>query len=226
MLQPHLIGQTFRLEIGTYNNTTGGITMAYVDDVEMDICPNAPPSTGCYNLLLNSTFEADTDWVIKAATQPSAYSTEYWYSGSRSMRNGVPAGLPNPFPGQWTTSEFFQPVTIPANAYYAQLNMRLLPRSTQASFAASPLSVDTTYDSLALTATEAQYGFIMDPTGINDYRMLFKWVPTDSAYWLYRSFNLIDFRGMNISVLFGAANDGYNGDTSLWVDDVNLEICQ
>jgi hypothetical protein len=234
LLQPHLIGQTFRLEIGTYNQGTGGVTSAFIDDIELDICPSAPPSTGCYNLLLNSTFETGTDWVIKPATLPSAYSTEFWYSPSTSMRSGVPSGFPNPFPAQWTTSEFYQPVTVPANAYHALLKTRLLPRSSEPGgyISTENESAGESYGEIALASEETQYGYIMDPTGTITHKLLFKYYYYDSAYWLYREFDLIgdlkalDLLGVPISVLFGAANDGWNGDTGLWVDETYLEICQ
>jgi hypothetical protein len=223
------INQEIKLEIGTYNDGVGGVTSAYVDEVIMTVCPLHPPMLGCHNLVLNSDFEAATDWVISPANLPSAYDTAYAFSPVQSMRNGVPAGMANPFPNEWTTSEFYQPisVTIPLNAHYARLKTRLLPRSTEVGgYAPSPLDqADTSYSTQALVAAETQYGYIMDPTAVDSYRLLFKWFYFDSAYWLYREFDLLEFRGQEISVLFGAANDGFNGDTGLWVDDVYLEIC-
>jgi hypothetical protein len=56
--------------------------------------------------------------------------------------------------------------------------------------------------------------------------MLFKWYHENLAYWLSRQFDLTNFRGQAISVLFGAANDGWNGNTALYVDDVYLEVCR
>lgn len=222
-------GSTIKLEIGTYNDGAGGgVSSAYVDDVNVSVCPGGAVSPGCSNLLLNSNFEAATDWVIKTATYPSAYTTEFAYSGSQSMRSGISLSIPNPFPNIWTTSEFYQPVTIPADAYLAQLRVRLLPRSAEWYAADAPVVAESnnTYDPEALAAAEAQYGFIMDTTGLNTRVMLFKWYHENSAYWLYRQFDLTNFRGQAISVLFGAANDGWNGNTALYVDDAYLEVCR
>jgi hypothetical protein len=221
-------GQTVKLEIGSYNDGFGGVTSAFVDDVNASICPGGAVSPGCSNLLLNSNFESATDWVIKTAHIPSAYTTEFAYSPVQSMRNGIPLGSPNPFPFVFTTSEFYQPVTIPADAYLARLSMRLLPRSATWYGPETPAVTDksNTYDPDALAAAEAQYGFIMDSTGLNTRAMLFKWYHVNSAYWLYRQFDLINFRGQAISVLFGAANDGWNGNTALYVDEVYLDVCR
>jgi hypothetical protein len=220
-------GQTIKLEIGSYNDGIGGVTSAFVDDVNVSVCPGGAVAPGCSNLLLNSNFEAATDWVIKTATYPSAYTTEFASSPVQSMRSGISLSIPNPFPNIWTTSEFYQPVTIPADAYSARLTVRLLPKSAGWYGPDEPLiAADSNeYDPQALAATEAQYGYIMDSTGLNSRAYLFRWFHVNSSTWLVRQFNLLTFRGQAISVLFGAANDGYNGNTALYVDDATLDVC-
>ena len=51
-------GQTIKLEIGSYNDGFGGVTSAFVDDVNVSVCPGGTIAPGCSNLLLNSDFEA------------------------------------------------------------------------------------------------------------------------------------------------------------------------
>jgi hypothetical protein len=230
-------GRTIKLEIGTYNDGYGGVTSTYVDDVNLSLCPGGAPGT-CTNSLLNSNMEADDGWIARPANIPSTYTTEYSYSPSYSARNGIPLWAANPYPYVFTTSEFYQPVSIPAAAYYARLRMRLLPRGAyysgyysaaeaQPSASLAPaLDTGSQYDPQALAAAEAQYGFIMDSSGTSDLKMLFKWYSLNSAYWLYREYDLTAYRGQTISVLFGAANDGWGTNTSLYVDDVYLEVCQ
>ena len=84
------------------------------------------------------------------------------------MLSGISLSIPNPFPNIWTTSEFYQPVTIPADAYLVRLSMRLLPKSAQLYGVEEPVVADDskTYDPAALAAIKAQYGYIMDPTGL------------------------------------------------------------
>jgi len=221
-------GQTVKLEIGSYNDGFGGVTSAFVDDVNVSVCPGGTVAPGCTNLLLNSDFEAATDWVIKTATYPSAYSTEFASSGVQSMLSGISLSIPNPFPNIWTTGEFYQAVTIPADAYSVRLSMHLLPKSAQLYSPEDQVAADNikTYDPAALAAIKAQYGYIMDPTGLTTRAQLFMWPHVNSATWLLRQFNLINFRGQSISVLFGAANDGFGGNNALYVDDVTLNVCR
>ncbi len=224
-------GRTIKLEIGVYNDGLGGVTSAYIDDVNLTLCPGGTTGT-CSNYLLNSNFEGADGWLARPAKIPSVYTTEYAYSPVRSGLNGIPLGTPNPFPYEFTTSEFFQPVTIPADSYYARLRMHLLPRGAYysgyytAAQAQPAAETSTAYDPQALAASEAQYAFLMDSTGAYDLKMLFKWYSLSSAYWLYREYDLLAYRGQTIGVLFGAANDGWGTNTALYVDEVYLEICR
>ena len=183
----------------------------------------------CTNLLLNPNFEGVDGWTITAANNPSIYTGEFWYSPVFSMLSGVPIGTANPFPGQFTTAEFWQPtsVAIPLEATVVNLRMRLLPRSTDlwGYHVTEQAAMDAENSLNAPDATESQYGHIRDAANTTTLRQLFKWFPISSYYWLYRSYDLRDFRGQTISVLFGAANDGYNGNTALYVDDVYMYYC-
>jgi hypothetical protein len=236
-------GRTVKLEFGVYNDGSGGQTLAYYDDVTVTVCSDDITLSGCQNLLLSSDFESGTDWVIRPANVPSVYTTDYSHSTSQSMQSGIPIGDANPFPGWYTTSEFYQntSVLIPGNATYAVLKMYVLPRSSDlwGYHLAEQAALDASLEGPnAPDAVESQYGFIgpsianaADP--VTTYTpALFKWYPVDSYYWLYREFDLLsgDFdylnlRGKSIAVLFGAINDGYNGNTALYVDDVSLDVC-
>jgi len=184
---------------------------------------------GCTNMLLNSNFEGAGGWTISPAKNPSAPTSTAWFTPVTSMLSGVPVGSVNPFPGEFTTGEFWQStgVAIPADAYIVNLRMHLLPRSSSywGYHLAEQAVMDANKDLNAPDATEAQYGHIRDSANTTTLRQLFKWFPIDSYYWLYRSYDLRDFRGSTISVLFGAANNGYGGNTALYVDDVYLYYC-
>lgn len=183
----------------------------------------------CENLLLNPNFEGFGGWNISPANNPSVYTMQYWWSPVWSMLSGVPLWTANPFPGEFTTGEFWQPtlIPIPANAYVVNLRMRVLPTSSDlwGYHIAEQAAMDAAFSPDVPDATESQYAHIRDAANTTTLRQLFKWFPIDSYYWLYRSYNLMDFRGQTISVLFGAANDGWNGNTALYVDDVYLYYC-
>lgn len=227
-----------KLEFGTYNDGLVGVTNAYFDDVVVNVCAASITYTGCQNLLGNPDFEAATNWNISVANIPSAYTTQYYYSPVQSMLSGIPVGAINPFPHQFTTSEFWQPTTvaIPSNANYARLKVRLLPRSSdlwgyhlaeQAALTQQSLQSQLSGPNAvnAPDAVESQYLHIRDAANTVTLAQLIKWFPVDSYNWLYREYDLLPFRGQTISILFGAANDGWDGNTALYVDDVFLEAC-
>jgi hypothetical protein len=186
---------------------------------------------GCTNLLYNPNFESNMfdGWTISPANNPSNYTMDYFFSPVWSMESGVPLWASNPFPYQFTTGEFWQPtiIPIPWNATVVNLRMRLLPTSSDlwGYHVWEQAAMDASSKLNAPDETESQYGHIRDAANTVTLRQLFKWFPIDSRYWLYRSYDLREFRGQTISVLFGAANDGWNGNTALYVDDVYLYYC-
>jgi len=221
------IGRTIKLEFGTYNDGIDGVTSAYFDDVYVSVCKPDGPITGCSNLLVNPDFEAGTGWTISPSASPSSYTGTFYFSPFQSMLSGIPVGVPYPAPGEWRIGEFLQNVTIPSNATYARLKVRLLPRTTDpwGYHIEEQAAMEAMDKLLAPDKTVSQYGHIRNSTNTATLRQLFKWFPINSAYWQYREFNLMDFRGMTIGVLFGAMDDGYWGNTALYVDDAYLRVC-
>jgi hypothetical protein len=226
-------GMTIKLEFGVYNDGGFGVTSAFFDDVVVTVCDGAVLPGSCSNLLTNSNFEAPgTGWTIRPATTPSSYATSFFYSPSTSMLSGIPVGTPPPQYGFWRTGEFFQEVTIPANATSAILKVRLLPRSSD--LCGYHLEEQAALDSLlaspnAPEAAESQYGYIC--TNCSDLKnpitlgLLFRWFPIDSQNWLYREFNLMVHKGTTVGILFGAQDFGDGGNTALYVDDAVLDVC-
>ena len=109
--------------------------------------------------------------------------------------------------------------------------MRLKPRSSD--LLGYKVEEQAAIDSLLARgqlpeATESQYGYLCtdcNGTSPTTSHTLFFWPSIDSANWLYRQFKLINFQGKTFGVLFGAADFGDSGNTSLFVDDVTLEVC-
>ena len=226
-------GRWVKLEFGTYNDGWGGVTSAYFDDVVVNVCRGAVVTcTTPTNILLNSNFEADAGWNISPANYPSLYTTDFFYSATRSMFSGRAIGSA-PL-GIWTTGEFYQYVTVPITATSAILKVRLLPRSTDG-WGYNILKQQALDEEVAAKginaplAAESQYGYLCayGYCGPNPYTIgqLFRWFPLDSAYWLYREFDLTGLRGSSFGIVFGAQNDGDWNNTALYVDDAVLEIC-
>ena len=225
-------GKTIKLEFGTVNDGFGGVTSTFFDDVVVTVCDSGSVVT-CANLLTNSDFTGGaTGWTIRTALLPSAPATDFFYSATTSMLSGVPLASTPPAYGQWRTSEFFQQVTIPATATSALLKVRILPHSSD--LWGYHIAEQAALDSLiasgnAPEAAESQYGFICTNCSaikdITTLKTLFKWYPIDSANWLYREFDLKEFKGQSIGILFGAQDWGDYGNTSLYIDDVYLDVC-
>ena len=65
---------------------------------------------------------------------------------------------------------------------------------------------------------DLQYALILE-TGDYLFREL-----VDADGWLSRTFDLSDYAGQTITLHFGVANDGENGHTGLYLDDVSLLV--
>jgi hypothetical protein len=232
-------GQTIKLEFGVYNDGYGGVTAAYFDDAYVSVCTGTSTScTTTTQLIVNPNFEnPGTGWTISNAANKSAYTTSFFYDPTQSMQSGQPIGSTY-IPG-WTTSEFFQYITIPANAASAHLSMRLLPRSTdpwgyhldqQAKMDALVAARNPQGEPSAPLAEESQYGYLCyngecASPNVRTFYTLFRWFPIDSANWLYRSYDVTALRGQTFGVLFGAQDYGDGWNTVLYVDDVKLDVC-
>jgi hypothetical protein len=77
---------------------------------------------------------------------------------------------------------------------------------------------------LAPLANDVQYAIILD---VNDNVLEFvMWKLSNEQYWVWHQFGLLRYAGRSIKVQFGTYNDGWGGISSMYVDDVDLEICR
>ncbi|MBN1146190.1 MAG: carboxypeptidase regulatory-like domain-containing protein [Anaerolineales bacterium] len=221
-------GRTIKIQIGVYNDGApgvDGVTAMYADDVSLQVCPGAsPPAPGaCSNQLANSSFETNSAWNIPYTSYPAAYSTDYAYGGSRSMRTGIPLWSAS---NVYSYSDAWQTAYIPANATKARLYMRLLPRSQEAPALApeQPPAVGAEWG-LQPLAYDAQYVLILDPSTGYILETLLWWQPKNSSNWLYREFDLLKYKGQSVRIQFGTYNNGYGGRSVMYADKVMLETC-
>jgi hypothetical protein len=226
-------GMTIYIHIGTYNDGASGITSLYVDDVSLTLCspgtvptatplpptPTATPSGPCTNLLGNSTFEATTHWQIPRTVYSANYSTAQFYSGTRSMRTGIVLPTDN----RYSYSDAYQQVVIPPNLSRATLSFRTYQMSGESPFAilAEPQE-GTTFGEAAL-AGDVQYLLILDRYGTWIDTLL--WQRRNTRAWTPFTIDLTPYRGWTIRLQFGTYNDGVGGISSMYMDDMVLEVC-
>jgi len=194
-------GKTIRLQFGTGNDGKNGVTAMYVDEMYVDWCTGDPPPnpSECTNLVKNGGFESNQAWYIPVTEFSAGYSTTFYRSGSRSMRTGIYYQAHN----RYSYSDARQAVTLPGSLTSARLSFYLLPNTTA-------------------SGNDRQYVLILDQYG--NWIDTLIWQLKDQG-WVYKEFNLISYAGDTIQINFGSYNDGYGGVTSLYVDDVRLDVC-
>ncbi len=219
-------GASVQLVFGTYNDGYNGITSMYTDDVSLSICPGtttptptpvSPPT--CGNLLSNQSFETTGSWYIPLTAYPADYSTERAHSGSRSMRNGIIYSSHN----KYSYSDARQTVTIPWSATSVTLGLWVYPTSGELlslALPAKPQSADFGDEALG---SDVQYVLVLDAAGAWIDTLL--WQRSNSQTWTFHQFDLKKYAGKTISIQFGVYNDGGNGVTSMYVDDITLSTC-
>jgi len=222
------VGETIMIQFGTYNDGYNGISAMFVDDVQLDIYPYAPPSPtptdavppgGCIEKIKNSGFENGTAWEIPVTTYPAAYSAAKYHSGTRSMRTGIINADEN----LYSYSSTRQTVIIPAHSKNVTLRFWIYPKSDEI------LSIPIPQQQLGIVFGEAplsgdvQYVLILDENDIWIDTLV--WERSNSHQWTEYSFDLNQYAGQTIKLHFGTYNDGYNGISSMYVDDVSLTIC-
>jgi hypothetical protein len=195
-------GKTIRLQFGTQNDGTDGVTGMYVDDMYVDWCTGdeEPPITTCTNLIKNGGFENNNAWIIPTTNYSAGYSTYIYRSGVRSMRTGIYYQSYN----RYSYSDTRQSVNLPGTVSKALLSFYIYPRSND-------------------TKNDVQYVLILDQWG--NWIDTLVWQRTNQQAWLYKEFSLKAYAGETIQINFGTYNDGSDGVTSMYVDDVRFEVC-
>ena len=236
-------GKTIKIQFGTYNNGVSGLTAMFVDDMVLDICPTAPgtptpsptPGTptssptpgptqtslppGCSDEITNNSFEKDTGWFIPLTEFSAGYSTVRDHTGERSMRTGITSQAHN----RYSYSDAAQTVTISASADDVELSLWIYPISSDAAeLALAEIPPGPTFGTAAM-ASDVQYVLILDRYG--NWIDTLLWERSNSQSWKEYSFDLDRYAGKTIRIQFGTYNTGWGGVTSMYVDDVSLEVC-
>ena len=184
---------------------------------------NTPTPTAttnpCEDIINNGDFEAVGEaWEIPITVYPAAWSQAQAHSGAWSMRTGIV----DPLYDVYSYSDTYQDVYIPADADSATLGFWIYTSSEEAKLGylqtlLQPLGPFTE----RTFANDFQYMLVL--VGPDFY---FEWTDLrDMQAWEYRTVDLTAYKGQTISVDFGTYNDGWDGVSAMYVDDVTLSIC-
>ena len=134
------------------------------------------------------------------------------------------ASIVEPAAAVYSYSSARQAVTIPADAISATLRFWLYPMSAESpanpAFPARPLA-STIQD--AILSNDAQYVLILDESDQRIGTLI--WQRRDDRMWTFHQFDLDHYADQTIKLQFGVYNDGWDGVTAMYVDDVSLEVC-
>lgn len=180
-------------------------------------------STLATSVLINGGFEADGGWELPVTPTPGEYSPQVVYNGRRALQ----VGLDNEA-NVYGYSSARQVVTIPAGIAGANLSFYVYPVSGEATAvsqtAVFPEQVAAADRLPAQPASgDAQYVLLLDPSTQAIVGTIY-WGLSNGQAWQRVDANLKPYAGRSLLLLFGAYNDGWNGRTALYVDDVVLNL--
>jgi hypothetical protein len=211
---------------GVYKQPTPTPTNTPTATLPPSISPTPTPTatpTGqppaCSDLITNSGFENNQGWVIPATVYSARYTNAKSHSGSRSMLTGITLAADN----RWSYSSAYQTVTIAGNAKSATLTFWNYPQSGEA-IAQWALPLATHILGYKPLAVDMQYLAIVDEDTGNG-KIVF-WQLSNRKSWAKETIDLLDFKGKTIQIFFTSYNDGVDSVTSMYVDDVSLEVCK
>lgn len=167
-------------------------------------------------LIVNGGFETNEAWELPNTALTAAYSTYLKHAGLRSARTGAFSAGANVY----SYSSVRQGVTIPVNAGQVLLSFWLWQSTTES--LAKPVArlPEVGLGPDAPLSSDVQYVMVLDAN--NQRIATVFWQRQNFRDWRFMTLDLTAYRGQNIKVQFGAYNDGVDGYTGMYVDDVSL----
>ncbi len=235
------IGDSVKIQVRALNSGGTGYATMYFDDVSLIIC-----NTHCDDQVVNGGFEiqdpdpAISGWLyMPPQTNTPVYTQAFVHTGLWSMRTGIPTAGPD----MESSSEVFQRnIDLPDDQSGAMLTFWLnttridgivpppgAPPVGSAPTVEVPSATGLGSPPRVVNATPEEdwfYVYVYDDEG--DYLDRLMWEKTiDSKNtWLRYRFDLSDFMGQKIQLLFGTYNDGIGGPSAVYIDDVVLGTCE
>ncbi len=198
------------------------VTVTPTGTVTVTATPSETPIPTCSNILLNSGFENKTGWELPITNYTAGYSTARAHNGTYSMRTGIDP----PNTNIYSYSSARQQATITGNAVSATLSLWVYPISSEATqaLAMPELVIGEPVDAQFLAA-DFQYVLVLDQNN-NLIQSLYVGL-SNSQTWTKMTFDLSNYIGWYpIKVHIGTYNNGYGGISSMYIDDVKLEVCK
>jgi hypothetical protein len=181
--------------------------------------PTATTSPTCKQVIINGGFEESDGWRIPNTPYPARYTTALAHSGSWSLQ----AGIVDDGDNVTSYSTARQTITIPHAPAEQMLHVQLYTvseESTTLRLPAHPISLKK--DNVAVES-DRQMILLLDPKGRVVETLLMDRLNDES--WQTYSFDLSDYEGESLELYFGVYNNGENGVTGMYVDDVKLGTC-
>jgi len=175
------------------------------------------------DIVINGGFEGDGGWELPITPATAHYTEQVVHNGRRAMQVGLDTE-----PNVYAYSSARQVVAIPAEATNVWLSFYLYPVSGQATAVSQaalfPNNLFQPDDNPAQPLSgDAQYVLLLDPATQAILQTVY-WDVSNAQAWQPQQVNLIGYAGDSLVLLFGAFNDGLNGRTALYVDDVSVTV--
>jgi hypothetical protein len=182
--------------------------------------------TACTNYVTNGGFETNPPlawWEIRPYSTSSIYPVLYpafvtnaaAHSGANSLFAGNNGGWAN----LRSYSDVRSPaIFIPSTATAAQVDLWVLQYTTE-----SPVKPQPSGDLNAPDAADMQYVKVLDAS--NNTLEIIWFQRKNTAAWTPVTLDLMRWAGQSIKIDAGVYNDGADGVTWMFVDDVSFQIC-
>jgi len=181
--------------------------------------PTSTQPASCNNVVVDGGFESQTDWDTPATLYTAGYSNTRSHAGTWSMR----VGIVTPAENTYSYSSASQFVTVPGDAKSTTLTFWLYSYTTESPAFYQPLPLFNNVPYPAVLANDSQYVQIYNAGGGLQETLLMQ---KSNSSWTKHSYDLLYYKGQTIKLYFGVYNDGYDGVTGMYVDDVDLTVCR
>ncbi len=174
----------------------------------------------CREGIVNGGFEALDGWQLPVTVYTAAYvePPQPVFNGAWSVRTGIVEQADN----RLSYSSAVQMVTLPPDITEAKLSFHIYPQTSEPANLLIPATLAEAMSGPDLYG-DAQWVLIFDRFGSELGRLVS--MRSNSQTWELREFDLLRYAGHTIQIYFGTFNNGREGVTALFVDDVSLELC-
>jgi hypothetical protein len=190
-----------------------------------------PSSITCTELLANGDFEDESDWTLTDTAVPARYSEAQVHGGTQSLR----AGIVDPSNDRFAYSSAYQTLTIPAGLQVTTFTLWWYPISAEGTLSPTLAAADAGISDALLQAmvegvapaealaNDRQYVVLTDEQ--NNVLERLVWTRSDARSWQRVRFDISDYSGQTVRLHIGVVNDGIDGPTAMYVDDVSASSC-